>query len=308
MSDEKLRDLEDRWRQSGALADEIRYLAERVRLGVLPYADLIAAALLGYPAAVEVAREFTAMRGARMTEAVTLGPPADEIRAQWPTSFDVEPGQPFREADADVRAVLTVQRSPTTRHPHTRVRVSRAYVQGPLGCARRFVLCIEISPDDPALLPGEPFLTPGVCDKIGFPHVWRFEEREERWRICTLCDHTEPVPGYVPPTPAAPDDLPIESGAINYNTGRFSVPLFLDERRVAGPEATGRFNYTYVAPGTDGVEDVVRGEVLGTEGRVGYAPIKPGSLSAVFEGLGVVIDDGRGRLNWRVVHAPGTQS
>lgn len=51
MSEERLRELERRWRQSGAASDQAALLAERVRAGLLPAARLRLAAALGQPAA-----------------------------------------------------------------------------------------------------------------------------------------------------------------------------------------------------------------------------------------------------------------
>lgn len=53
MSDEKLRELERRWRETGAAQDEAALLRERVRVGVLPRRQLELAAYLGHPAAQE---------------------------------------------------------------------------------------------------------------------------------------------------------------------------------------------------------------------------------------------------------------
>lgn len=51
MSDERLRELERRWRASGALEDEAAWLGERVRLGDLERARVQVAGLLGHAAA-----------------------------------------------------------------------------------------------------------------------------------------------------------------------------------------------------------------------------------------------------------------
>lgn len=48
MSDERLRELERRWRASRAPEDEVAWLAERVRVGELPQSRLEIAALCGY--------------------------------------------------------------------------------------------------------------------------------------------------------------------------------------------------------------------------------------------------------------------
>lgn len=52
MSDTRLRDLERRWRETGAVDDEAAYLVERVRVGDLHPEHLKAIASLGYPAAI----------------------------------------------------------------------------------------------------------------------------------------------------------------------------------------------------------------------------------------------------------------
>ena len=51
MSDQKLRELERRWRETGSLEDEVSLLRERVRTGRLPLLRLQAAARLEYPPA-----------------------------------------------------------------------------------------------------------------------------------------------------------------------------------------------------------------------------------------------------------------
>ncbi len=57
MSDERLRELERRWRASGSDDDEAALLAERVRVGELMEANVRLAAALGYPAALRVVGE-----------------------------------------------------------------------------------------------------------------------------------------------------------------------------------------------------------------------------------------------------------
>lgn len=52
MSDARLRELERRWRESGAIEDEAAYLHERMRVGALPPAKLTSAALCRHPAAL----------------------------------------------------------------------------------------------------------------------------------------------------------------------------------------------------------------------------------------------------------------
>ena len=53
MSDRSLRTLERRWNETGAIADEARFLVERVRVGELPQINLRLAAMCGCPPAVE---------------------------------------------------------------------------------------------------------------------------------------------------------------------------------------------------------------------------------------------------------------
>jgi len=73
VSDERLRELEQRFRQSGELEDEAAWLVERIRVGGLSRAQLNLAASLGYPAARvalgrpaehDLGRALEAMRGA----------------------------------------------------------------------------------------------------------------------------------------------------------------------------------------------------------------------------------------------------
>jgi hypothetical protein len=49
--DEKLRELERRWKETGTVEDEAAHLLERVRLGLLAERRLVAAAALGHPGA-----------------------------------------------------------------------------------------------------------------------------------------------------------------------------------------------------------------------------------------------------------------
>lgn len=73
MSDERLRTLEQRFRESGQVEDEAAWLVERIRVGGLSRAQLNLAASLGYPAARaaldrspehDLGRALEAMRGA----------------------------------------------------------------------------------------------------------------------------------------------------------------------------------------------------------------------------------------------------
>lgn len=57
MSDARLRELEQRWRTTGDLADEVPYLRERLRRDLLPRARLVLAGFLGSPVAREVLGE-----------------------------------------------------------------------------------------------------------------------------------------------------------------------------------------------------------------------------------------------------------
>ena len=52
MSDERLRELERRWKETGSVEDEAAWLSERVRAGELTEERLRLAAALGQPAAV----------------------------------------------------------------------------------------------------------------------------------------------------------------------------------------------------------------------------------------------------------------
>ncbi len=54
MSDERLREAERRWRETGSIEDEAELLRQRVRTGELPLAHVAAAARLDYPAAAMV--------------------------------------------------------------------------------------------------------------------------------------------------------------------------------------------------------------------------------------------------------------
>jgi hypothetical protein len=55
MSDERLRELERRWKETGSVEDEAKYLAERVRVGDLTNERLELAAYCGHQAAQRVA-------------------------------------------------------------------------------------------------------------------------------------------------------------------------------------------------------------------------------------------------------------
>lgn len=54
MSDDRLRELERRWRSSGADSDEAAWLSERIRTGALSHERVRAAAILQHPAALLV--------------------------------------------------------------------------------------------------------------------------------------------------------------------------------------------------------------------------------------------------------------
>lgn len=54
MSDEKLRELERRWRETSAVDDEAAWLAERIRAGQVVLDQVEAIAMMGYPAALIV--------------------------------------------------------------------------------------------------------------------------------------------------------------------------------------------------------------------------------------------------------------
>ena len=68
MSDEKLRELERRWKESGAVEDEAAFLVALVRSGELSPSSLLLAAVLGSEAAAEAA------------EASLLSEPAGDLR------------------------------------------------------------------------------------------------------------------------------------------------------------------------------------------------------------------------------------
>ena len=59
MSDQRLRDLEQRWRSTGLLADEVVFLLERVRVGALDPTKLRLAALIGHEACAVAAGDVT---------------------------------------------------------------------------------------------------------------------------------------------------------------------------------------------------------------------------------------------------------
>jgi len=110
MSDERLRELERRWRESGAVADEAAWLAERVRVGEPSRERVELAAYLEHPAARVIEGDaLTAVAVAELqAEVVSLRPrvPPDD-----PGSF----AEPFKEwavsllawgPEACVRALL----------------------------------------------------------------------------------------------------------------------------------------------------------------------------------------------------------
>ncbi len=65
MSDERLRELERRWRETGDIEDEGRVLLERVRTGTLDASRLKMAADCGYPAACAALGQEPSVRGWR---------------------------------------------------------------------------------------------------------------------------------------------------------------------------------------------------------------------------------------------------
>lgn len=69
MSDELTRELERRWKETGAVEDEARLLAEKVRSGTLPQSRLDLAAACGHPAACAVtAKAPLIARAASLTD------------------------------------------------------------------------------------------------------------------------------------------------------------------------------------------------------------------------------------------------
>lgn len=57
MSDERVRELERRWKETGTVEDESAYLLERLRIGDLPQEMLNLAAYCGHPAALNAIKE-----------------------------------------------------------------------------------------------------------------------------------------------------------------------------------------------------------------------------------------------------------
>lgn len=79
MSDARLRELERRWRESGAVDDEATYLLERVRVGLLNPAALAEAARLGHDAAE---RAGPTERATTLTNFLASQPPPSRQAAQ----------------------------------------------------------------------------------------------------------------------------------------------------------------------------------------------------------------------------------
>lgn len=115
MSDDRLRDLERRWRAGGAPEDDARLLRERVRAGALAAADLELAARLGHPAACAalargpddlpaLAAALAATDDGRARTALALAGLALPAWT-WPRPPDeVVPGEWVRDAVATLRA------------------------------------------------------------------------------------------------------------------------------------------------------------------------------------------------------------
>jgi hypothetical protein len=80
MSDAKIRQLERRWRESGATEDEANYLKECVRVGILTQTALREAALLGHEAAEQAAG--TTDRATRLTGFLASHPTPSRQAAQ----------------------------------------------------------------------------------------------------------------------------------------------------------------------------------------------------------------------------------
>ena len=57
MSDDRLRKLENRWRQESTLQNEVAYLLERIRVGDLTRHQVNLACYLEHPAAIEIAEK-----------------------------------------------------------------------------------------------------------------------------------------------------------------------------------------------------------------------------------------------------------
>jgi hypothetical protein len=105
MSDERLRELERRWKGTGSVEEEAAWLRERVRVGEVPVARVRIAASLGHAASrrglgVEAPPEFNVDEDAR-----------DETSCFW-TRLGAVLRQVCREAgrDAGVRAAITCAR------------------------------------------------------------------------------------------------------------------------------------------------------------------------------------------------------
>ncbi len=80
MSDERLREAERRWKESGSVEDEARYLLERVRAGTLTQERLELAAYCGHHAATGVTT-VSAPVGVSARQWIGLMPQAGRIRA-----------------------------------------------------------------------------------------------------------------------------------------------------------------------------------------------------------------------------------
>lgn len=124
MSDERLKTLEQRFRESGQVDDEAAWLVERIRVGGLSRAQLNLAASLGHPAARaalgrprdhDLARALEAMRGAerelRVRVALALarflqerlqrpewGPPLDRV-SEWLAAPSARGARACRDED-----------------------------------------------------------------------------------------------------------------------------------------------------------------------------------------------------------------
>jgi hypothetical protein len=109
-ADERLRSLERRWRETGAVADEARWLSERVRLGFTSEAALELAARLGYRAAREARAETT---------------PALESLVEWSRAITRFKSEELsrRTVLASVKLVLPI----AARFPHEGVQEAVAH-------------------------------------------------------------------------------------------------------------------------------------------------------------------------------------
>jgi len=135
VSDERLRGLERRWLESGAVDDGARWLAERVRRGVLPAERVELAAHLGFPAAaasagVELVRGFPA--GLRAADGLLR---LDEL-AVWARGLDrfgVEVRLRAAVADAGQHLAKALRGRRTDDRSDALLRFARAWWEAAAG-------------------------------------------------------------------------------------------------------------------------------------------------------------------------------